>query len=402
MHRMGRPVAFVRKSVIHRDSRTISPEVQEAEVRKLADRYGDKDILILSDLGRSGRRKEKRPDYQRLLTMVEAGEVSAIYAYSMSRLSRSVKDYAALSELCVERRVPVRFYKEGEQDYTTATGRLIAGLLAHVAQFVADIASEAAKETIATRTANGQHHGEPAYGARDGEDPGAVVAAFLKAGSYHGAARILNATGIPTRRGRPWRSTTVRVILRAQAPGIIPPGQVQRAKSAPPFRLARLLRCPSCHRLMTGVMQRGRPRYVCIDAFDGVAHPGPKSISEVRILEWVKQEAARFDRARILELEAPDDERAALEDRLAKLSTQHEMGVITDAELRERVTAIQDALGRLQERTDPRTLPDAIEWETDAPAAVNAVLRAYWHHVDLDVNLMPVRAAWRFDPEAAA
>jgi hypothetical protein len=46
-------------------------------------------------------------------------------------------------------------------------------------------------------------------------------------------------------------------------------------------------------------------------------------------------------------------------------------------------------------------LPDGIDWEQDDVSAVNAVLRAYWRHVELGPDLLPVRAGWRFDPETA-
>ena len=211
-----RPVTYVRKSVVQRDDAGnvrygLSPEVQEAEVRRLGERYGDPEPLILTIRQVRGRsRTEQRFDYQRLLAMVEQGEVSAIYAYSMSRLSRSVKDYAALAELCVEHSVPVRLYKEGEQDFTSATGRLISGVMAHIAQFVADIASEQVSEAIRAKVANGGHHGAPLYGAKPGEDVAAVEQAYRDAGSLSGAAHLLDERGIPSRRGGPWRRGSIR------------------------------------------------------------------------------------------------------------------------------------------------------------------------------------------------
>ena len=312
----------------------------------------------------------------------------------MSRLSRSVKDYAALSELCVAKRVPVRLVKEGEQDYTTATGRLMAGLLSHVAQFVADIASEHAKESIAAKVANGEHHGEHPYGHRPGESMDAVIAAFQQAWALTTVPPGCS-TPITRRPGRkPWRSTTVRVLLMAYAPQVVPRGQVQRAKSAPKFRMARLLTC-YCGRTLTGVNQKGHPRYVCLMAFDGNDHPGAKSISESRLLSWVMDEAARLRVPTQLMREAADAERAVLDDRLEKLSRQHEMGVLTDAQLAARVEQVQEARERLALASSIVNVPPSIDWQRWSPEDINAALRAMWERVQMGPDLLPIEAVWR-------
>jgi DNA invertase Pin-like site-specific DNA recombinase len=255
------PVAYIRKSVVHVGARTMSWEVQEGEVRAMAERYGDKDLTILSDWGKSGRKGAAgRAGYRDLIERIEAGKVSAVYAYSLSRLSRSLADYAALAALCATKKVPIRLAKEGEQDFASPHGRLIAHVLAATAQMEAELAQERARDLVMARRSRGDQIGRERYGMRAGEDIALVVAAFKEAGSFHGAARLLTERGVPTRLGRPWRPTTVRVLLEKYAPiGTLPMGQVQRAKTSPRFRLARLLRC-HCGKTLTGVNQKGRPR----------------------------------------------------------------------------------------------------------------------------------------------
>jgi DNA invertase Pin-like site-specific DNA recombinase len=395
---MRKPVAYIRKSVVQKGARLLSPEVQEAEVRKLAERYGDTDLVILSDLGKSGG-TVKRPGYQQLLADIEQGRVSTVYAYSLSRLNRSVRDYSALADLCVEKRVAVRLVHEGEQDFTTPNGRFIATILAAVAQMQREIDGERQRDNIRARSANGERHGEPPYGAHEGESVEAVADAYRQTGSLHGAARLLDEWGIPTRRGNGWRRASVRKILASQSPGTIPPGQVARAKGAPPFRLARLLRC-HCGRILTGVMVKGHVRYRCTDTPAG---HGKSSIAEDHILGWVKEEAARFrvpvDKAIT---EAADAERAAMQDRLDNLSRQHEMGIITDAQLAERARAVQEAAERLEMATVALDVPQGIDWAGWTPEAVNKVLRTYWHHVELGADVVPVRADWRLPAEYVA
>ncbi len=385
MQAMKEPHLYIRKSVVEKGSRLLSPEVQEAEVRRMADRHGDEDLVVLSDIGRSGK-NTRRPGYQQLLEAIRGGQVSAIYAYSLSRLNRSVRDYSDLADLCVEKGVAIRLVHEGEQDFTTPNGRFIATILAAVAQMQREIDSERQKDNIRARTANGERHGEGPYGDRPGEDVDAVVRAYGEAGSLHGAARLLDAWGVPTRRGGPWRRGVVRKIVRVTAPSVIPAGQVPRVKGAPPFRLARLLRC-HCGRMMTGVVVKGHVRYRCVDTPAG---HGRSSIAETHVIDAVKREAARFRvPGDVLEAVKPTRERASLQQRLDRLSKQHEMGLIDDHELRTRVRSIQEAIDRLEAASRLVDIPQAIDWEAWSPQAVNRVLRAYWLEVPLDADLMP-------------
>jgi hypothetical protein len=143
-------------------------------------------------------------------------------------------------------------------------------------------------------------------------------------------------------------------------------------------------------------MQKGHPRYVCTLAFDGNDHPWPKSVSESLILDWVKDEAALLMLPDVVETDAPNTERVALMARLDALSRQHEMGVLSDADLMARAREVQDALDRLEPETVPIDLTgEGIDWDHDAPEEVNRLLRALWYHVQLDDDLRPVRAEWR-------
>lgn len=152
---MRQPVAYLRKSEAspkelarHPSNGQPSWQVQEAQVKELAARQGDEGLLVLSDWGHSGPgdRTDRLAGYLRLKEMVENGEVSAIYGYSLSRLARNLSEYCALAELCQERGVPIRLCQEGEQDFSSPSGRLIMGILAAVAQMDAELAQERAED----------------------------------------------------------------------------------------------------------------------------------------------------------------------------------------------------------------------------------------------------------------
>ena len=89
-----------------------------------------------------------------------------------------------------------------------------------------------------------------------GEDPAAVVAAaFRKAGSYDGAAVILDADQHHVECSRrKWSGrTSVRILVAREAPELVPNRPRRGARSAAGFALNGLLRCPEpCGGLPTG------------------------------------------------------------------------------------------------------------------------------------------------------
>src|SRR6187549_2694070 len=122
-------IAYLRKSRVTSDH-GVSWEVQERAVRELAAANGDPDLVILSDWNKSGTKgADGRPGYKRLLEMIESGEASAVYSYSLSRLSRSLAEFSRLVEVATERDIPVRLHVERHLDISTATGRLIVNIL---------------------------------------------------------------------------------------------------------------------------------------------------------------------------------------------------------------------------------------------------------------------------------
>ena len=98
---MKQPYVYLRKSRVMRGAEIISPEMQLAACREYAGQWGDTGLVVLTDMNKSGRKgRRDRPGFHALLTAIESGVVSAVYSYSLSRLSRSVRDIMALADLC--------------------------------------------------------------------------------------------------------------------------------------------------------------------------------------------------------------------------------------------------------------------------------------------------------------
>jgi DNA invertase Pin-like site-specific DNA recombinase len=392
------PVAYLRKSRVTND-RHLSWEVQEGKIRELADSHEENgNLLLLSDWNRSGGKGANgRPGYHQLVTMIEAGQVSALYAYSLSRLSRSISDFATLAERCIEHKVPIRLVADQNLDFTSASGRFVINVLVAIAQMERELASERSRDTVAVRRARGDRIGHPNYGEKPGEDLTAVLHAYSDAGSVIGAARLLNERGVPTRQGRPWSTTPVRDILARHH--ALPYHKRPGAKNAAPFMLFHLMRC-HCGRLMSASRFRNGPQlgytvYRCIAGRTNGEH-GRLSVSERKLLPWVKAEAARF-RVPFEQVEIRDrDEsrRLELEGRRQRVIDNYEDGLIDKAERDDKLLKIGDALAGLDAADRVLDVPAAIDWSWE-PKAVNGALRALWDHVELDADMRPVRAEWR-------
>ena len=387
-------IAYLRKSRVTSDH-GVSWEVQEHAVRELAATHGDTELVILSDWNVSGRRgADGRPGYRRVLEMIESGEATAVYSYSLSRLSRSLAEFTRLVELATAHGIPIRLNTEQNLSIDTATGRLVVNILGAVAQMEAEIAQERARDSIAARRNRGDQVGGVRYGDGAGEDLDAVVAAFKEAGSYNGAAKLLTARGVPTRLGRPWLAPTVRAILKRAAPEIIPPGQTRGAFAAPPFRLARLLRCPYDGKFLSGsTASEGTPRYSCVHAYSVEGH-GPRYISERKILGWIKAEAGRLQTPERVELvDDQDRKRARLDDQLKAVGDAVTIRAYTAEQGAAKVAEIEAAIAALELERRVLDVP-VIDWSWD-PKDVNRVLRAMWTEIALGPDLMPVEAIWR-------
>jgi DNA invertase Pin-like site-specific DNA recombinase len=373
--------------------------MQLAAAREYAATFGDANLVVLTDMNVSGKRgRSSRPGFGALLTAIEAGEVSAIYSYSLSRLSRSVRDMMALAEMCRAHGVPIRLARDIDPDPTTATGRALLGILAVMAQMEADLASERALDAVAARRARGDRFGGPVFAEHQ-----LVIDAYRTAGTATGAAKILTAAGVPTLRGKAlWHPSTVRVILDRAAPDLLPVIRKAGVKHSAPVIFYRLLRC-WCGAMLTGwVHRKYQPGYVSYRCLRGRLTPdhGRAHVAETRLLEWARAEVARLRPPvdAVALAESTDAEQAAIRARLDRLRVGFLAGLIEEPEMRAEKAELDAALMRLDlagraVRVEPIRLdPDADPRET------NLLLRALWDHVQLDRDFRPIRAEWLVPP----
>lgn len=132
-------------------------------------------------------------------------------------------------------------------------------------------------------------------------------------------------------------------------------------------------------------------------------------VSERKLLDWVKAEAARFDPHRegvVTTLGDRDDERrVAIIEQRRKLALGFARGGLDDATYEVEDAALVADLAAIDARGALVDIPPGIRWtaEGDLPAhgpqSINTILRTYWDAVQLGPDLLPIRAEWRLPAE---
>jgi hypothetical protein len=247
--------------------------------------------------------------------------------------------------------------------------------------------TERAADAARVRRARGDRMGPAFYGTKvvggqlvadPSRDVTAVLDAFRAAGSFLGAAKILNAAGVPTRNGgdRLWWAGSVRLIVEREAPALVPPRQRRGARATGSFLLSGLLRC-SCGRTLTGKRDLGKYIYYqCADAL-------PAIVAEAERLRTP-------DAVRLAEADA--SRRTDLAERKRRLALTFADGALDEPTYRHELEAIEDEETRLDAAARVVAVP-TVDWSWE-PARLNSVLRALFDYIALDTAMVPVEFRW--------
>ncbi len=134
---------------------------------------GDGDIYADAQGHMSGR-TEDRPDWQRLRRRVRRDEsVVAVIVESLSRASRSVRDFFNFVEEMNDRGIALISVKE-RFDTSGAIGQAMLGMIAIVNQLESDLASERMRGQIEYKKGQGRHWGRTPFGCDREEVTGAL------------------------------------------------------------------------------------------------------------------------------------------------------------------------------------------------------------------------------------
>ncbi|MBF0186798.1 MAG: recombinase family protein [Magnetococcales bacterium] len=181
---------------------------------------------IFEDAGITGTRRDLRPGLRRALDMACANK-AVLVVYSLSRIARSVKDLFQIFDELQRSKADLISLTE-EWDTTTASGRMIFGIMAVLAQFERDLISERTRSALHFKKSKGELIGQAPYGFRADRSrtPAMLVEdekeqAILKqiqmlanqGETQVEIAHSLNCLGLRTRRGTPWSNVRISQIL---------------------------------------------------------------------------------------------------------------------------------------------------------------------------------------------
>jgi DNA invertase Pin-like site-specific DNA recombinase len=106
-----------------------------------------------------------RPGWNKLRAAMERGELSSIVVWRLDRLGRTAKGLTTLFEELRERKINLVSIKDGI-DLNTTAGRLIANVLASVAQYETEVRAERVLAGQAVARKNGKRWGGSKKGRR--------------------------------------------------------------------------------------------------------------------------------------------------------------------------------------------------------------------------------------------
>ena len=210
---MSRAIGYVRVSTQDQAENGVSLAMQRQKVEAYCALHDLELVDVICDDGYSAK-DLKRPSVQRLLSMVDAGEIDAVVIYKLDRLSRRIRDVLDLVDRFEQG--GIGFHSSQETlDTKSAIGRFVLRTLASLAEMERDLIADRTRDAMAHLKKEGKVYSRPTFG-----DAATVtwMRSERQAGrSYAQVAEALNQRGIPTARGGKWGASTVFGLLKAHA-----------------------------------------------------------------------------------------------------------------------------------------------------------------------------------------
>jgi DNA invertase Pin-like site-specific DNA recombinase len=180
-------------------------------------------VELVEDQGESGK-DLNRPQIRRALEMIAAGEADALVVTKLDRLTRSVLDFAELAAWSDRLGVRLVVCDLGI-DTGTQTGRLVAGIMAQVAEWERGVIASRTRDAAAVRRAKGERMGRNSVRNSDTALADRIKALRVAGSTWQAIADTLNAEHVPTvRGGSEWRVSSVQ----SSAGYVRPPAPAKR------------------------------------------------------------------------------------------------------------------------------------------------------------------------------
>jgi DNA invertase Pin-like site-specific DNA recombinase len=197
-------------------------ERQRKDCEGIALQKGWEIVDTYADTVSASKREVRRPEYERMVSDLQAGKFDAVICYDLDRLTRQPRQLEDWIDLAQERNIAL-VTANGKADLTHDNGRMFARIKATVAR--AEVERKGARQVAALRQRaerGGVPKGVPLTGYdKDGNlipDEAKIVRRvfdlFVAGETLKGIRRILNEAGVKTRRGARWDSSTIYSLLR--------------------------------------------------------------------------------------------------------------------------------------------------------------------------------------------
>ncbi|MBQ0900879.1 recombinase family protein [Micromonospora sp. U21] len=134
---------------------------QEEDCRELAAQHGWEVVRVYvdNDISASTRSKKTRPDYDAMIASVRAGAIDVIVSYSNGRLTRRPMELEDVIKVHEQNGVLIHTVKSGNDDLSTADGRMVARIKAAVDAGEVERTAERVARAARQRREEGRLHG---------------------------------------------------------------------------------------------------------------------------------------------------------------------------------------------------------------------------------------------------
>lgn len=200
---------------------------QEAECRRFAEENNLPIADTFTDNDTSAFSGAPRPAFTAMMDTIRRGGIDGIICWHTDRLYRRALDLEGIVNLVEDTGIEVRTVKSGDLDLNTATGRMVARLVASVSNYEVDHMIERQKLSHTSRAGEGTYRGGGMpYGYKLGNEPGTLVVdedqakivreiaqRILAGESILSISKRLNDRGLVTQSGKQWRTSTIRKLM---------------------------------------------------------------------------------------------------------------------------------------------------------------------------------------------
>jgi site-specific DNA recombinase len=223
-----RVIGYVRVSTDEQAASGVSLATQAQKIRAYCSLYELELLEVVEDPGASAKTLD-RSGLQRVLAALRKGEAQGLVIAKLDRLTRSVADMATLIDSYFGERAGRSLFSVADAiDTRTAAGRMVLNILVSVSQWERETIAERTRDALRHKRANGEvyNHAPLGYERRGKsliavETEQAAVAEVHRLAAPGASLRVICAHmqqhGYRTKRGGPWRPSTVQGILRRAA-----------------------------------------------------------------------------------------------------------------------------------------------------------------------------------------